>query len=266
MKANASRLQTIAPLLASPVVALLLWQGAVRVFNLPKYVLPAPLAVWNALAVGLGITHSTATFWPQLGYTVEATIGGFVVGSILGLGLAVIMAESTFVERMVMPYVVGFQSMPKVAIAPLFVIWFGYQLTSQIAMSATLAFFPVLLSALQGLTTTQPERLELLTSLGASRWQRFLHVRFPSALPLIFTGLNLAIVYALLGVIVAEFLGAQHGMGVVITQLQSVSDTAGVFAGLVVLAVTGYALLAVLRIIQKRSVFWERDTRSDLIG
>src|SRR5215469_16563457 len=130
------------------------------------------------------------------------------------------MAEFRWVERFLFPYIVGFQSIPKVAIAPLYVIWFGYQIETKIAMAATLALFPVLLNALEGFVTVERERLELMTSLRASRWQTFRMIKIPSALPFVFAGLNLGIVYAFLGAIVSEFIGAQRGMGVIITQLQ----------------------------------------------
>ena len=126
-------------------------------------------------------------------------------------------------------------------------------------MSATLAVFPVLLNSLQGFMSTESDRLELLASLDASRWQTFWHMKLPSALPLVFAGLNLGIVYALLGTIVAEFIGAQKGMGVIITQLQTVADTAGVFAALFVLGVTGYVLIASIRALHRRLVFWSGE-------
>ena len=189
---------------------------------------------------------------------------GFVIGSALGLVLAAAMAEFRPIERLLFPYIAAIQSLPKVAIAPLYVIWFGYQIESKIAMAATLAMFPVLLNALQGFLSVDRDRLELMASLDASRWQAFWLVKLPATLPLIFAGLNLGIVYALLGALVAEFIGAQRGMGVMVMQLQSVNDTAGVFAVLVVLAVVGYLLIASMRFIQHRVVFWSSDSSSNI--
>jgi NitT/TauT family transport system permease protein len=124
--------------------------------------------------------------------------------------------------------------------------------------------FPVVLNALQGFLSVDRDRLELMASLDASRWQAFWLVKLPASLPLIFAGLNLGIVYALLGALVAEFIGAQRGMGVMVMQLQSVNDTAGVFAVLVVLAVVGYLLIASMRFIQHRVVFWSSDSSSNI--
>jgi NitT/TauT family transport system permease protein len=252
-------------LIGSLVVGFVLWEIAVVFFQMPSYVLPSPRAVLVALADGLAQSPTNrAGFWYHLEDTLEATLAGFVIGSTLGLVLAGAMAEFRPIERLLFPYIAAIQSLPKVAIAPLYVIWFGYQIESKIAMAATLALFPVLLNALQGFLSVDRDRLELMASLDASRWQAFWLVKLPASLPLIFAGLNLGIVYALLGALVAEFIGAQRGMGVMVMQLQSVNDTAGVFAVLVVLAVVGYLLIASMRFIQHRVVFWSADSGSNI--
>jgi len=252
-------------LVGSLVVGFVLWEIAVIFFQMPSYVLPSPRAVLVALADGLAQSPTNrAGFWYHLEDTLEATFAGFVIGSALGLVLAAAMAEFRPIERLLFPYIAAIQSLPKVAIAPLYVVWFGYQIESKIAMAATLAMFPVLLNALQGFLSVDRDRLELMASLDASRWQAFWLVKLPASLPLIFAGLNLGIVYALLGALVAEFIGAQRGMGVMVMQLQSVNDTAGVFAVLVVLAVVGYLLIASMRFIQHRVVFWSSDSSSNI--
>ena len=244
-------------LVASVVLALVLWQALVAWHDIPAYVLPSPKAVMAALVDGLGENPTNrASFWYHLADTLTATLIGFAIGAALGLVMAAAMAEFRIVERLLFPYVAAVQSLPKVAIAPLYVIWFGYQIQSKIAMAVTLALFPVLLNALQGFLSVERDRLELMSSLDASRWQVFWLVKLPSSLPLIFAGLNLGIVYALLGALVAEFIGAQRGMGVMVLQLQSVNDTAGVFAVLIVLAVVGYLLITAVRMTQRRIVFW----------
>jgi NitT/TauT family transport system permease protein len=244
-------------LVASVVLAFAIWEALVVWYEMPAYVLPSPRAVMAALLDGLAQnpTHR-ASFWYHLADTLTATLAGFAIGAALGLVMAAAMAEFRIVERLLFPYVAAVQSLPKVAIAPLYVIWFGYQIQSKIAMAVTLALFPVLLNALQGFLSVERDRLELMSSLDASRWQVFWLVKLPTSLPLIFAGLNLGIVYALLGALVAEFIGAQRGMGVMVLQLQSVNDTAGVFAVLIVLAVVGYILITAVRMVQRRVVFW----------
>lgn len=258
---------TLGSLIASLAIGFALWELLVRWFEMPSYVLPSPSAVMAALADGLGQNPaSRASFWYHLADTLTATLAGFAIGSVLGLVMAAAMAEFRIVERLLFPYVAAIQSLPKVAIAPLYVIWFGYQIHSKIAMAVTLALFPVLLNALQGFLSVDRDRLELMASLDASRWQVFWLVKLPASLPLIFAGLNLGIVYALLGALVAEFIGAQRGMGVMVLQLQSVNDTAGVFAILIVLAVVGYVLISAVRMLQQRIVFWSGgSTRNDVV-
>jgi NitT/TauT family transport system permease protein len=248
---------TFLSLVASVALAFLLWEALVAWYEIPAYVLPSPKAVMAALLDGLAKDPaSRASFWYHLADTLTATLVGFGIGGVLGIVMAAAMAEFRIVERLLFPYVAAVQSLPKVAIAPLYVIWFGYQIQSKIAMAVTLALFPVLLNALQGFLSVERDRLELMRSLDANRWQVFWLVKLPTSLPLIFAGLNLGIVYALLGALVAEFIGAQRGMGVMVLQLQSVNDTAGVFAVLIVLAVVGYVLIAAVRAIQRRVVFW----------
>jgi NitT/TauT family transport system permease protein len=244
-------------LLASMVLVVICWEALVNYYQLPSYVLPAPKAVVAALIDGLAQSPtSRAGFWYHLSDTLSATLAGFAIGSVFGLILAAAMAEFRFVERIIFPYVAAVQSLPKVAIAPLYIIWFGYQIESKIAMSVTLAVFPVLLNTLQGFLSVDRDRIDLMSSLNASRLQTFWLIKLPTCLPMIFAGLNLGIVYALLGTLVAEFIGAQRGMGVMVLQLQSVNDTAGVFAILVLLAIVGYLLIAAVRLIQNRVVFW----------
>ena len=252
---------TVLSLLASVVLVAVVWEGLVNIYHFPSYVLPAPKAVLAALIDGLWQSPtSRAGFWYHLTDTLTATLAGFAIGAVIGLVVAAAMAEFRFIERMFFPYVAAIQSLPKVAIAPLYIIWFGYQIESKIAMAVTLALFPILLNTLQGLLSVDRDRLDLMSSLDASRLQKFWLIKLPTSLPMIFAGLNLGIVYALLGALVAEFIGAQRGMGVMVLQLQSVNDTAGVFAILVVLAIVGYLLIAAVRMVQSRVVFWSGGT------
>ena len=233
------------------------WIAAVQVFNIPSYILPRPEAVVRALWSGLAVspTSSLGYYLPLWGTLSNAAIG-FAIGVALGLVIGSLMAEVPAIERLVMPYAFALQSLPKVAIAPLVVIWFGFGDGSKIAISALLSFFPVLINSFTGLRAVEPERLDLMRSLSATRFETYRIVKLPNAAPFIFAGLDMAVVYALLGAIVAEFLGAQRGMGVVITQAQAVSDVAGVFAALVILGMLGIVLHAMVRWTEARVVHW----------
>ena len=233
------------------------WIVAIQVFNIPAYILPKPEAVVRALWSGLAVspTSPLGYYLPLWGTLSNAAIG-FAIGVALGLVIGSLMAEVPAIERLVMPYAFALQSLPKVAIAPLVVIWFGFGDGSKIAISALLSFFPVLINSFTGLRAVEPERLDLMRSLSATRFETYRIVKLPNAAPFIFAGLDMAVVYALLGAIVAEFLGAQRGMGVVITQAQAVSDVAGVFAALVILGMLGILLHAIVRWAEARIVHW----------
>jgi NitT/TauT family transport system permease protein len=239
------------------VVLIGAWIVSVQVFNIPSYILPRPEAVVRALWSGLAVnpTSSLGYYLPLWGTLSNAAIG-FAIGVALGLVIGSLMAEVPAIERLVMPYAFALQSLPKVAIAPLVVIWFGFGDGSKIAIAALLSFFPVLINSFTGLRAVEPERLDLMRSLSATRFETYRIVKLPNAAPFIFAGLDMAVVYALLGAIVAEFLGAQRGMGVVITQAQAVSDVAGVFAALVILGLLGIVLHAIVRWTEVRVVHW----------
>lgn len=244
------------------VLLLGLWEGAVRVLRLPPYILPAPEAVWRALLSGILVNPASPLgyYLPLWGTLRNAAIG-FLIGSALGLLLGSLMAESRFIEKLLMPYAFALQSLPKVAIAPLVVIWFGFGSGSKIAIAALLALFPVMINSFTGIRATEPERLDLMKALSASRLETYRIVKLPSAAPYLFAGLDMAVVYALLGTIVAEFLGAQQGIGVVITQAQAVNDVAGVFAALVILGAAGIALHMLVQRAEKRVVHWAHRKR-----
>ena len=238
------------------------WIVATHLFNVPPYILPKPQAVLKALWSGLAVapTSPVGYYLPLWGTLSNAGLG-FLIGSGLGLVLGSLMAESRTVEKLVMPYAFALQSLPKVAIAPLIVIWFGFGDGSKIAVGALLAFFPVLINSFTGLRSIDPERLDLMRSLSASRFETYRLVKLPNAAPYIFAGLDMAVVYALLGTIVAEFLGAQRGMGVAITQAQAISDVAGVFAALLILGTMGVLLHGLVHRIERRVVHWGERNR-----
>jgi NitT/TauT family transport system permease protein len=239
------------------VLLLVLWEGSVRLLHLPSYILPAPEAVLRALWSGLAVWPSNPVgFYRPLWGTFHNAAVGFAVGSVLGIGLGSLMAESRLIEKLLMPYAFALQCLPKVAIAPLIVIWFGFGDGSKVAIAALLAFFPMLINSFTGLRATEAERIDLMRSLAVSRLETYRILKLPNAAPFIFAGLDMAVVYALLGTIVAEFLGAQNGMGVVITQAQSVNDVAGVFAALIILGVLGVALHALVHRLERRVVHW----------
>ncbi|VTU46561.1 Putative aliphatic sulfonates transport permease protein SsuC (plasmid) [Variovorax sp. SRS16] len=238
------------------------WELAVRLLQVTPLLLPAPSAV--AVALWEGIRNNTFTH--HLGITFYETIAGFVLGGGLGLLLGAVIAQFPLVERTLYPYVVAFQTIPKVAIAPLFVIWFGYGMASKIVITATIAFFPVLANTVVGLRSVPADQLELLTAFTASRWQVFRMARIPHALPFVFVGLDVSIVLSVIGAIVGEFVGAQAGLGYLILQRTFSMDTAGMFAILILLSAMGLGLHWMVRWTERKVVFWAESEHERISG
>lgn len=251
------RIRNIGIGFAGFLTLILVWKLSVNLLNVPSYILPSPeqvvVALWSGLAVP--VTSPMGWYLP-LWSTMANALAGFFIGALLGLFFGSLMAEFRSVETALMPYAFALQSLPKVAIAPLIVIWCGFGDGSKIAMAALLAFFPMMVNTFAGMRAAEIERIELMKVLSASRLETYRLVKLPSAAPYIFAGLDMGIVYALLGTIVAEFLGAQEGMGVAITKAQAVTDVAGVFAALVVLGVTGILLHLIVRWVERSIIHW----------
>ena len=237
------------------------WELAVRLFEIPKIVLPAPSAVALALWNGM-----QGDFLKHFGITFYETIAGFVLGSATGLVLGALISQFRLLERTLYPYIVAFQTLPKVAIAPIIVIWFGYGVTSKIVITATIAFFPLLANTIVGLRSAPQEQIELMVAFPATRWQVFRLARLPQALPYIFVGLDVAIVLSVIGAIVGEFVGAQAGLGYLILQKNFNMDMAGVFAILIVLSGMGIGLHLLVNAIQRRVVFWMDGSSDRVMG
>ena len=234
------------------VVAIALWEWVVRAWNVPAFLAPAPSAVVASLAGGIQSRLYVDHFWVTL---YEALLG-FLIAAGTGILIGAVIAQFRLVERTLYPYLVALQTLPKIAVAPLIIVWFGFGISSKIIIAATVAFFPVLVNVIVGLKTVDQSKLDLMRSLKATRWQTFRLVQFPNALPFVFAGLDIAIVFSVLGAIVGEFVGAQRGLGNLILQFNVSLDIAGVFAVLLLLSVMGVALHLIMQAIQRRVIFW----------
>jgi NitT/TauT family transport system permease protein len=254
---NSHRLQSI--ILAISVIAV--WEGACRFFAISPLVLPAPSAVATKL-VSLVVS---GIIWPHLWATLVEVIAGFVFGVIAGLVIGAMVSLIPVLERLVYPYLVALQTLPKVAIAPLFIIWFGYGLSSKIVITALVCFFPVLVSVIAGFHSTDKDHLDMMKAFGATKWQTLMRLRVPSALVLIFAGLEIAAVLAVIGAIVGEFVGAQVGLGYLVVTLNFGLDVPGVFAVLIVLSAIGLAMHGIMRVAARRYIFWIRRNDAPLL-
>lgn len=234
------------------VFGLLGWELIVRAFNVPIIVVPPPSLIADSLWKQLQLD----VFWTDVGITLFETLAGFVIGASVAITLGALIAQFPLLEKTLYPYIVGFQTVPKIAIAPLLVIWFGFGLSSKIVIAAIIAFFPILVNVIEGLKSSRPQEVELLRAMCATRWQIFWKVKVPNSLPFLFAGLDIGIVFAVLGAIVGEFVGSQVGLGNRILQLDFRLDIPGVFAVLVVLSTIGIGLHLLMRALQRRVVFW----------
>ena len=235
------------------VVLMLIWEAVIRYWHIPLYIMPAPSNIALALV--------NTSYLDNALYTLTEALSGFVLAALLGIVLGGVIAQFPLVEKTLYPYLIAIQTTPKVALAPLFIIWFGFGITSKVIIAATIAFFPILVNVISGLRATDAARLELMRSLRATRWQIFTMVRLPGALPMIFAGLNVAIIFSILGAIVGEFLGSRQGLGNAIMQMNVNLDTAGMFATLFVLSAIGVSLHLLMRLLQRKVLFWADSSR-----
>ncbi len=244
------------------VASLAVWEGAVRALKVPAFILPAPSQVGAALYRGA----VTGIYLQHLWITLAETLLGFLLGSAVALLVGTAVAASPRTEYFLYPYIVMFQSMPKVALAPLVVVWFGLGLASKVVSAALIAFFPLLVNTIVGLRSADEDRVDLMRSLAATELQIFRMLRLPSALPFIMAGLEVAMVFALVGAIVAEFVGAEAGLGMLIQSRNFSMDVAGEFAILFILAVMGLPLNAALVSVRRRVLFWDPSQKTAANG
>jgi NitT/TauT family transport system permease protein len=235
------------------IVSLLAWEAIVRVFGIQAFILPPPSQVVVALYRGF----ASGIYLRNLLVTLVETLLGFIVGSATGFLLGTAVATNRYVDYFLYPYIVMFQSLPKVALAPLVVIWFGLGLTSKVVNAALVAFFPLLVNTMVGLRSADEDRVSLMRSLHASETQIFWMLRLPNALPFVMAGLDIAMILALIGAIVAEFTGATAGLGMLILSMTFTMDVSGQFSVLLILSVVGLVLNRLVFLVRRRVLFWD---------
>jgi len=243
------------------VLVLAGWEGGTRAFGIATYILPPPsqvaLAMYRGTVSGVYARHLLITL---------AGMGlGFVTGCVLAFALGTAVAMSRRFDYFLYPYIVMFQAMPKVALAPLIVVWFGLGITSKVVSAALIAFFPLMVNTIVGLRSADEDRINLMRSLGATERQIFRMLRVPSALPFIMAGLEVALILALIGTIVAEFVGSEAGLGMLIQSMNFTMDVGGQFSILIVLAVVGLVLNRGILALRRRILFWDPSVKSEVL-
>ena len=224
------------------------WEIAARRLGLSALVLPPPSRVAQALWQGL----ASGYLWPHLGATALELLLGLVAGCTIGFGVGVLLAEMPALRRQLMPYVVVSQVVPKLALMPLFLVWFGFGLVPTVVITALICFFPLLETTLTGLAQVPPAQLELFRMLGATRWQTLLRLKLPSGLPAVLAGLRVAVVLALVGVVVGEFIGGSRGLGALVIAAQGSMDTPLMFAVLTLVSLLGLLLYRLALSLERR--------------
>lgn len=232
----------------------LLWEAAVRALALPAFLIPAPSLV---LA---DILEFPGWFAMQAAATTLITLAGFLAAAVLGVAFAVAIVESPTLDRLLFPLFVALNSVPKVAMAPLFIIWFGTGATPKIAIAFLIAIFAVVIDAALGLRSVPPDVLDLARALRAPRWKILLRIRLFAALPSIFAGLKVAMSLSLVGAIVGEFVSSQSGLGHVILTAQGQFDTPRVFAALLILSLLGVVLIGGVDALERRAMPWRHES------
>jgi NitT/TauT family transport system permease protein len=198
--------------------------------------------------------------------TTRTVFWAFLIASGIGFSLGVLVGETKFGERAVMPYLVAIDTMPKVAFAPLFIAWLGFDIASKVALAAFIATFPIIVSTAAGLCAASENERMLFKSMGASRWQTLFRLKLPTGLPYIFTGLKIAAVGVMAGAITGEFLGGGKGFGALIRESASMLATPRVFSLILYLSLLGLALFFAVAWVQKRLVFWNKADRPGGVG
>jgi NitT/TauT family transport system permease protein len=241
------------------VVLVVLWSSSIRVFRIPAYQIPAPGDVLIALIQEGPDLLSQA--WP----TLSATLYGFFLSAVIGIPVAMLIAGSRTVESYVYPLLVFSQSIPKVAVAPLFVVWFGFGLLPKVLCAFLLGFFPVVVSAVQGFKSVDPDMLDLARAMEASRLQSFRIVSLPYAMPAIFAGLKVSVTLAVVGTVVGEFVGANTGLGYVLQRSIGNFELPTMFAALLLLALLGMILFWLLEIVERLAIPWHASQRENVL-
>jgi NitT/TauT family transport system permease protein len=236
-----------------------LWDLAIRAFRIPPYLIPAP---WDVAKM---LVAEWPRLWRESLFTAYATLGGFGLSILFGIPVAMLIAYSRLVESYVYPLLVFSQSVPKIAIAPLFVVWFGFGIFPKVISAFLLGFFPVVVATVMGFKSMEPDMIDLARSMRASRLQTFVRFSLPQALPSIFSGLKVSATLAVVGAVVGEFVGSNSGIGYVLQIANGNFDLPLMFAALFVLSMMGVILFAIVDVVEKMMIPWHQSRRADVM-
>lgn len=239
----------------SVVVCLLVWELCTRLGKIPAYILPSPSEVL------IEIWTRRDRYVIAADYTLRPMLLGFASAVVIGIGLALLVNFSRRVEQTLFPVLVFFQIVPKIAVAPLFIIWFGFGLFPKVLLVFLLSFFPVVVSSITGFKSVDPDILDLARTTGAGRWKRFTRVQLPHALPTIFTGVKVASALSATAAVVAEFVASDRGLGNMLLEANGNLNTTMAFGAVFVLTMLGFALYALVELVERAAIPWHVSQR-----
>jgi len=240
-----------------------IWEAGVHFTGTYEIILPKPSSIFKALVVGFSApVTSRANYLYHAQQSFSQILAGYAVGSSLGLLLASLSVRFPILEYLMRPFIVAINSMPKIALAPVLIIWFGLGFNSKFVLVILATFFPLFVNGVTGFRSVEEGPLRLMRSFGATPRQIFTKLTFPTALPFIFAGLEIGMVHAITSGIAAEFLGGQRGLGTMMLINQQVLDVPGMFSVLLILAFIGWLMSVIIRTARRRVVYWAPETRA----
>ena len=245
--------RSLAVIVIVHLAVIVLWQVLVDAFQVPKFVLPSPLAVIKTLG------QANYSWLSNTLVTAAEIAGGFALGALVGVAMAVLFCWSPLLSLALLPLFVTLNMIPKVALGPLFIVWFSYGIFPNILIAFSICFFPILLTTARGLNEVEPDLLDLVKSLRGSRWTLFRKIQLPGALPYVFSGMKVGAVLAVAGAVVGEFIASERGLGYLMIQVQSSLDTPAMLMAVVLLTLLGVALYGLVLGFER--MFVVRDVR-----
>lgn len=233
-----------AMIIAVHLAVVLAWHLWVTLGEVPAYVMPTPAATVESLGQEYNWLHNTLI-------TAGEVFGGYALACLVGIGLALLFSWFRPIEQTFMPLVVSLNMIPKVALGPLFIVWFSYGFVPNIIIAFSICFLPILLTTARGMREIDPDLIDLVRSIKASRWQVFTKIQLPGSLPYVFSGMKVAVVLAVAGAIVGEFIASEEGLGYLMLQVQVTLDTAAMFMAVLLITLVGVVLYGLVLLLER---------------
>ena len=238
------------------VLVIIAWQAFIDLGEVEPYIMPSPVATLRSLLDDNAWVSNTL-------FTAAEIFGGYFIAVAFGVLMALFFSWSRILDAALMPLMVSLNMIPKVALGPIFIVWFSYGLGSNILMAFSISFLPILITTARGLREVEPDLIDLVRTLRATRWQIFVKIQLPGALPYVFSGMKVAVVLAVAGAIVGEFIASERGLGYLMTQRQVELDTAAMFMAVLLITLIGTTLYGIVLGFERLAV--PRDSRMDQV-